>query len=283
MDEMPPKGGTTNDQLSKPLCGVTVLVTRPEHQADALKKPLEELGAEVRVQPAIEIVAPHDWRGVDDVIDRLADFDWLVFSSTNGVRFFLDRLRQLAADGNSCLDSFTKLSIAVVGSGTAEELKKYNLRADLVPAEFRAEALADDLVEQISAANANHKRRFLLVRADRGRAILRERLRAAGAEVEEIAVYESRDASPHDPQVKKIAAAMAAGQINWVTVTSSAIARSLVRLFGENLYQVKLVSISPLTSGVLAELGFPPAAEAVRYTMEGVVEALKRSQATGLR
>ncbi len=266
--------GATNDNQSKPLSGVVVLVTRPEHQADGLRKPLLELGAEVLVQAAIEIAPPHDWSKVDDALARLEWFDWLVFSSSNGVSFLLERIRLLdGCAGDEHMDRLTAVNIAAIGPGTAAQLKKNNLLADLVPDEHRAESLAEELLKRISAAPGGATC-FLLVRADRGRPILRERLAAAGGIVEEITVYESRDVPPDRPEVGQITAAMAAGRINWVTVTSSAIARSLVRMFGEKLRRVKLVSISPITSGVLAELGFPPAAEAIRYTMDGVVAAI---------
>ena len=112
---------------------------------------------------------------------------------------------------------------------------------------------------------------FLLVRASRGREVLAEQLRAAGALVEQIVAYTSIDMERPDPAV---AALLKAGRIDWITVTSSAIARSLVRLFGDDLRRAKLASMSPLTSGVLGELGHSPAAEAVEYTMAGLVAAI---------
>ena len=109
------------------------------------------------------------------------------------------------------------------------------------------------------------------LRASRGREVLAERLRAAGATVEQIVVYCSTDVAQADPE---IAAALAAGHIDWVTVTSSAIARSLAHMFGKELRKTKIVSISPVTSATLQELGFSPTAEAKQYTMEGVVQAV---------
>src|SRR5205814_8047142 len=117
-------------------------------------------------------------------------------------------------------------------------------------------------------------KRFLLVRASRGREVLAEHLTAAGGVVEQIVVYESVDVDTADVE---ITAKMAAGGIDWTTVTSSAIARSLVRLFGDSLNKTKLVSISPITSATLRELGYEPATEAKEYTMDGVVEVLQRA------
>ena len=137
--------------------------------------------------------------------------------------------------------------------------------ADLVPEQFRAEALAEALAHEAPG------RRFLLARASRGREVLAEQLTAAGATVEQIVVYTSTDVEEPDPAV---AALLRAGRIDWITVTSSAIARSLVRLFGEDLRRAKLASISPITSGVLRELGHQPAAEAAEYTIAGLVAAI---------
>ena len=109
-----------------------------------------------------------------------------------------------------------------------------------------------------------------LARASRGRDVLAKQLTAAGAAVEQIVVYTSTDVEQPEPD---IAAMLRAGRIDWVTVTSSAIARSLGRLFGDELRRARLASISPLTSGVLRELGYQPAAEAAEYTLAGLRRA----------
>jgi uroporphyrinogen III methyltransferase / synthase len=257
------------DRGPQPLLGKRVMVTRPEVAtaaagADPLAEQLHCLGAEVIVQPAIRIGPPADWRPADDALDRLRQFDWLVFSSVNGVRFLLERLRgRMGGQHQGGQYPFPRL--AAIGPGTADELARYGLKADLVPERFRAEALADALAKGAAG------RRFLLARASRGREVLAETLQAAGALVEQIVVYTSTDVERPDPPV---AALLAAGRIDWVTVTSSAIARSLVRLFGDDLRRAKLASISPLTSGILRELGHPPAVEAAEYTTAGIVAAV---------
>jgi uroporphyrinogen III methyltransferase/synthase len=243
------------------LSGVRVLVTRARHQADSLAERLTELGAEVAYQPAIEISDPPDWGPVDRALAELGQYDWLVFSSANGVSSLLDRLRQTQGD----LRKLAGVQLAAIGPSTAEELARYHLRADLVPDQYRAEALAAALGERAAG------RRFLLARASRGREVLADELVRAGGLVEQVVVYRSSDVPALDPEV---AASMAAGRIDWVTVTSSAIAKSLARLFGDHLRQVRLASISPITSETLRQLGYVPAAEASRYTMEGLVEAI---------
>ncbi|MEX0612138.1 MAG: uroporphyrinogen-III C-methyltransferase [Pirellulales bacterium] len=246
---------------SRPLFGRTILVTRPEHQADDLANPLQDLGANVLCQPAIEIREPADRSPLDAVIDRLDQFDWLVFSSSNGVQYFMRRLFERGYD----LRRLATARLAAIGPATVDALAEYHLRAEVQPPTYRAEALAEAL-----APHARGKR-FFLARASRGREVLAEMLAAAGANVEQAAVYESRDVTSPNAG---IAEALAAGRIDWTTVTSSAIARSLVHLFGESLRKTQLAAISPVTADVLKSLGYPPATVAETYTTEGMVAAI---------
>ncbi|MCR4412093.1 MAG: uroporphyrinogen-III C-methyltransferase [Thermoguttaceae bacterium] len=251
----------------RPLFGQRILVTRPRQQVEAFADLLADYGAEVLVQPAIEIADPHDWTPVDRALGRLDEYDWVVFSSANGVNRFLDRLPRLGRD----LRALAPVKLAAIGPGTAEALAAYRLRADLVPEQYRAEALAEALVEQAPG------RRFLLVRASRGREVLAERLAAAGGAVEQVVAYQSLDVAQPDPD---IAAALRDGRIDWITVTSSAIAKSLGRLFGDDLRRAKLASISPITSETLRSLGYAPAVEATEYTMNGLAAAILASVVT---
>ncbi len=246
---------------ARPLFGTRVLVTRPRHQSGELVEELSSLGAEVLIQPAIEISEPPDWGPADRALENLDAYDWLVFSSANGVCYLLNRL----LDRHGDLRRLGKLKLAAIGPGTAEELQNFRLRADLVPGVYRAEALAEALLAEAAG------RRFLLARASRGREVLAEQLRAAGATVDQIVVYRSEDVDHPDPGV---AAALTAGRINWITVTSSAIAQSLVRLFGDELRRAKLASLSPITSEALRRAGLEPAVEAASYTMAGLVDAI---------
>jgi uroporphyrinogen III methyltransferase/synthase len=247
---------------ARPLFGKRILVTRPRAQARALVDRLEEMGALVLIQPAIRIEPPADWGKIDAALGRLDQYDWLVFSSSNGVQYLLDRLEQKHGD----LRRLGRVRLAAIGPGTAEELARYRLRADVVPDEYRAEALAEVLAAEPAATS------FLLARASRGREVLAEKLAATGHVVDQIVVYTSSDVEQAEAEVLE---ALEAGRIDWVTATSSSIARALVRLFGERLGRAKVASISPITSAVLRDLGRPPAAEAVHYTMEGLAEAIE--------
>jgi len=251
---------------SRPLFGRTILVTRPEHRSRELAGKLQQLGANVLCQPAIEIREPADWSSADSVINGLERFDWLVFSSRNGVEYFL---RRLFAQGYD-LRRLGSARLAAIGPATVEALAEYHLRADLQPTTYRAEALADAL-----APHTRGKRVFL-ARASRGREVLAEMLTAAGAVVEQAVVYESRDITTPDSET---AEALAAGRIDWTTVTSSAIARSLVTMFGAAFLETRLAAISPLTAEVLTNLGYPPSVVAETYTTDGIIDAILAADA----
>ncbi|QGJ69300.1 Uroporphyrinogen-III synthase /uroporphyrinogen-III C-methyltransferase [Planctomycetales bacterium 10988] len=245
----------------RPLFGQRILVTRPEDQAEELAKPLRELGAEVLIQPAITIDPLPDWSQIEEVIGRIAAFDWVIFSSKNGVRYFLERLFASGKD----LRSLAGQKLAAIGPGTADELRQWHLRADLIPEVYRSEGMVDALRDEAPG------KRILLPRASRGRDVMPKQLQELGATIEQVTVYQSEDVALPDPEIKSLCQA---GEIDWVTVTSPAIARNLIAMFGEDLKKTKLVSISPVTSTALREAGFQPAAEAREYHMPGVIEAL---------
>lgn len=248
----------------RPLFGQRIAITRAAEQAADLHHRLAELGAEVLEQPAIQISPVSDTGPLDSVLTRLSAFDWIVFSSANGVTQFFERLKSQRRDARALGSS----KLAAIGPGTAEKLAEYDLVTDLIPSEYRAEALAAAL-----APHANG-RQILLVRASRGREVLAETLREAGAFVEQVVAYESVDVTAAEERVAEL---LSQGKLDWMTVTSSAIARSLVALFGEQLRHTKLASISPITSDVLREMGYEPAAEAKEYTMAGLVEAISKA------
>jgi uroporphyrinogen III methyltransferase/synthase len=251
--------------ISRPLFGRTVLVTRPEHQSQDVAQRLRNLGANVMCQPAIEIDEPQDWSAVDEVIEELAQFEWLVFSSANGVRYFFDRLKHSGYDARR----LGAAKLAAIGPATVAALAERFLKAEVQPDAYRAEALAEALAPLV------HGRRVFLARASRGREVLAEMLTAAGALVEQAVVYESRDIGCARDD---IAEAMAAGRIDWTTFTSSAIARSVAHMFGDELRKTRLAAISPLTAETLKALGHPAAVVAQTYTADGLVDAILRAE-----
>jgi uroporphyrinogen III methyltransferase/synthase len=252
----------------RPLFGQRVVVTRPRHQADAMIRKLENLGATVFQLPVVEVRDPPDWGSVDAAINRLNDYEWLVFTSVNGVQRFVQRLLEIGFD----LRALGQIQLGAIGPGTAAALRQFNLKADVVPDNFRSEELAAALKEKVKG------QRILLARADRGRDILRQELETL-ANVEQIAVYSQVDVVRDHPEMLL---AISRGEVAYVTLTSSNIARAFLNALDETAKMrihhatVKLVSISPVTSGTIRELGFPVAAEAMEYTAEGVIQALLR-------
>lgn len=247
----------------------TVLITRPADQADSLRIPLLKRGAKVLFQPVIEII-PVAKEKVSANLTR-SDFDRLIFSSANGVRYFFEFLTACRSINIFANDLFQRIEnkqigLAAMGSGTARELEKFGVQADLVPVDFRAEGMIDSLKTEGPAG-----RKYLSIRGSRGRSVLRDQMMELGALVSELSVYESRDLTEPDPEIQTL---LATGKIDAVTVTSSAIAESLVQMFGALLNKTKLFSISPLTSSALRKNGFEPSGEAVRATMEDLIDRI---------
>jgi uroporphyrinogen III methyltransferase/synthase len=250
----------------RPLFGQRILVTRAASDRDKLTDRLTRLGGNVFSQPTIQIAPPSNWQDVDDVIRQLADQDaaaieWLMFSSSNGVHYFMQRVMQ-----QHDVRILGRTKIATVGASTAESLQQYNLKADFVPEQRRAESLAKGLIDACTSPQ-----KIVSIRASRGRDVLAKMLTEAGHDIREIVAYEHTDVEQPD---EDIATSLKNLEFDWVTVTSSAIARSLVQMFGDDLQETKLVSISPITTDTLKELGFAPAAEATSYDMDGVVAAI---------
>jgi uroporphyrinogen III methyltransferase/synthase len=251
---------------SQPLFGRRVLITRPRRQAADLAHRLELLGAIPFLLPVIEVRPLSDYTAVDHVLAELDTFDWLVFTSANGVPALLDRLLTVGRD----LRALGRVKLAAIGPSTAAALARYHLRADLVPPVFRSEELAEVLLPQVRG------RRVLLARADRGRDVLPQAL-AAVADVHQVAVYTQTDAA--DPQSPELDC-LRRGEIEFVTLTSPNIARAFLSCLDEvcqgriRAGETRLVTISPVTSAGVHDLGFPVAAEARAYTTDGLLSTL---------
>jgi uroporphyrinogen III methyltransferase/synthase len=249
-----------------PLFGRRIVVTRPAEEAGRAAEGLEALGAEALVAPTVAIAPPDDFGPLDAALDRLAEFDWLVFTSPNGVRATLDRLLARGRD----LRALGSLRLAAIGPATAEALRGYHLVADLVPPEYRSESLAESLRTHVAG------RRVLLARADRGRAVLTDALGPI-ARVEQVATYRNVDADALPPDV---AGRLAAGEADWITVTSPAVVRRLHALLPAAARErvtagtIRLASLSPVTSDAAREVGWGVAAEAETATWDGLVAAL---------
>ena len=243
-----------------------VLLTRPAHQCGELKRLFEKYNATVFIQPTIEILPPDDWQNIDLAIHSVSRCDILVFASSNGVSAFFDRAKFLFSEK---FEIYTQNlpKILATGPGTAETLAGYGVTDVQIPNKTYD---AEGIVELFASQDIADKK-VMIVRGNRGRDVLPDELLRLGADVRQVTVYRSIDVT--EPS-QEIASLVQCGKIHWVTVTSSAIGRSLVRMFGEALRQTKLASISHITSQALCECGFPPAVEASEATMPALVDAV---------
>jgi uroporphyrinogen III methyltransferase/synthase len=237
-----------------------------------MARKLEHLGAVVSRLSAVEIREPADFAPVDRALDQLraGEWDWLVFTSANGVHALLRRLDAVGRD----LRDLGRVKIAVIGPKTADALREYRLRADLVPgATYSSEGLAAALAPHVAG------KRVLLARANRGRELLRDALTRTAARVEQVVVYDQVDAVDADDAVLD---ALRRGEIRYVTLPSSNIARGLLAAFDETVRgrvergEIRLVAISPETGNAVRELGYPVAAEAEVFTEDGLIDAVIR-------
>ena len=245
--------------------GQRILLTRPAGQADELVAAVTTLGGEPLHLPVVRIAPPGDWAALDDAIGAAATFDWIVFASVNGVRSFSARLRAKGRDARL----LGTARLAAIGAATAAALGEAGLACDLVPAKASSEGMVAALLPTLRAG------RVLLIRADRGRDVMRLELEQAGHEVVEVAAYATLPVATLDGDAE---VRLDAAPIDWVTITSGAIAEGAVRLFGERMREWRIASLSPVTSGVLTALGFPPDCEAVDSSAAGLVEAILRWQ-----
>lgn len=259
---------------NRPLFGQTIVVTRTRQQASDLSSQLEEMGATVIEAPTIELVPPSNWNEVDEAIRRGNEFDWIVFTSANGVRFTRDRLREIGRD----VRVFGNAKVAAIGDATAQAIREeLCLKVDLCPDSFVAEALADALVK----ANKVTGKRFLMLRADIARPILRERLEKGGAkDVLDVAIYQTKQA---DALPEGLVEAIDDQRVNWITFTSSSTVKNFMSLLGgegkSRLVGVKLASIGPITTATLRELGLEPAVQAETFNIDGLVSAMTQAKA----
>lgn len=250
-----------------PLVGCRVAVTRPAGQADRLCRLVDQRGGEAVRLPLIEIRPPADWSSIDEAILTVEQADWVVFTSVNGVRLWMERMRLLRGGA----DAMSAPRIAVIGPATAAALREYGLTPAVVPSAYIAEGLLEELSRRVGKGV-----RILLPRAEEARELLSVGLRQRGADVLDVAMYST------SPAAAEVAAALrrelASGRLTALTLTSSSTARSLAQALGRRLDLLGgtgIITIGPVTSGTARELGLSVAAEAREHTSEGLIVALE--------
>ena len=253
----------------RPLFGRCVVVTRARAQAGELSVELERLGAEVYEFPTIQIQAPEDFGPLDAAIRDLDSFGWIVFTSVNGVEAFLERLWHHGLDLRAVP---RRAKVAAIGPATAQRIEEVGLRVDVVPEEYRAEALIE-VLETDSIAG----KRVLIPRAKVAREILPDKLREAGAEVVVPPAYES---APSSEGKNELARRLGAGEVDCVTFTASSTVENFVGAFGPGeavglLAETRVVCIGPITAETARGHGLRVDTEAEEYTIPGLVEAVE--------
>jgi uroporphyrinogen III methyltransferase/synthase len=258
------------DQLrwfeGKTLLGRRIVVTRAQEQQDEFAKLLEDHGAEVIECPTIAIREPDDWGAVDQALERIAGFDWVIFTSANGVRGFVKRLQERGGD----LRVLHGIRVAAIGPATAAALQEVGLHSDVVPDEYRAEAVLEAMDENLSGM------RVLIPRAAEAREVLPAGLRERGALVEVVAAYRT---VPVADRAGAILDLLRAGRIDAVTFTSSSTVVNFVdMLSGQDLAvllkDVTIACIGPITAETAARYGLATHIMPTAFTIPALAEAI---------
>lgn len=244
------------------------MVTRARPQAGEFTALLQALGAAVIEFPTIRIEEASDPEALRTAATEVASYDWVVFTSVNGVERFWSALRTAGADARS----FGGARVCAIGPATAAALEHKGIRTHLVPGEFVAEAT----VEALASSGDLRGRRILLPRAEIAREALPEGLRAYGAVVDEVAAYRTERDGADGYEVRE---RLLAGEIDLITFTASSTVRNYVDLLGVEIAGAEVASIGPITSRTARDLGLPVHVEAPEYTISGLTEAIVRHYA----
>ncbi len=253
---------------TKPLFGKRVLVTRAKAQASELSDLIRAQGGEPIECPTIDFVPPDDWGEVDAAIEQLATYHWLVLTSVNGVKAFMQRLWHHGRDARA----LAGLRVCCIGPRTAEEIRRFGIDADLVPETFQAEGLIDVL--QRAGVSGQ---RVLLARAAQAREILPEELERSGAFVHVVKVYKTVVPVIERERVQQL---FRDHLIDVVTFASSSTVRNFFQLFDEardlrqRLNGTIIASIGPITANTIREMGLDVHVMATRNTIPALVQSL---------
>ena len=259
-----------------PLTGLRIVVGRARHQASALSSGLRELGAEVIEIPFIEIRKPRSYKPLDTALKNLHDYDWLILTSVNGVEALWKRVQNLRLSKRQ----FKHVQVAAIGPATKKAIKKRGIKVNVVPEEYVAESVVESLRDQVAG------KRVLLARARVARDVIPRELRKLGAKVDVVAAYET--VIPRSSLTRLRAILKNSNRRpDVITFTSSSTVRNFANLTGKNvrrgrprprkaspLDDVRFVSIGPVTSSTLRELGLPVDLEAKEYTIPGLINAI---------
>ncbi len=250
------------------------MVGRARHQASALTHQLRDLGAEVLEIPFIEIREPRSYQGMDAALRNISEYDWLIMTSVNGVEALWARVSKLRINRNT----FSQLKIAAIGPATRKALEERGLKVDVVPKQYVAESVVASLRRKVKG------KRVLLARARVARDVIPRELRKLAAQVDVVEAYETIVPMSSRRRLRE-ALLRAKNRPDVIVFTSSSTVKNFVALLGKGrgrrlprhpnqLSDVSLASIGPVTSSTLRDFGLSVEIEAREYTMPGLVKAI---------
>jgi uroporphyrinogen III methyltransferase/synthase len=244
------------------LAGKSILITRAASQSEELRSALEAAGARVLECPLLEIVPIEDWTEVDEAISQLDRYDWVIFTSTNAVEYFLKRASKAGA--------VCRVPIAAVGSSTATRLKEWNLAPAIVPQNFRAEGLLEAFPSDL------HGKRILVPRAETARELLPDELRRRGAVVDVLPVYRTSKASQGSMDLRL---AITREKVDVLVLTSPSAVRFLTETLGDEIQSILsstiIAVIGPVAASAAAEAGLFAAIQPKHATIPDLVKAIR--------
>lgn len=255
----------------KVLSGRTIVITRPRAQAETFATALESLGADVIVCPTIEIAELDNYERLDEAIDHLFGYDWIIFTSANAVAFFFDRFAKTKHTVSEC----DELRVCAIGEATAEKLHELHVHVDVIPTASKAEGVFSALEEFVGGKESLASLNFLLPRAMVARDYLPNALEAAGARVDVVPAY--RTLIPNVDRARL--AAMLAGGADCITFTSSSAVKNLAQLFdtqdlGTFLAETAIACIGDVTASTAADHGLTIRIQPQRSTIPELVHAI---------
>jgi len=256
-----------DDLLNKPLLGKRVLITRAKNQAGELAALIQDKGGEAISFPVIKIIPPKDPESYREALEQLASFDWVIFTSVNGVDSFFSMLKEYQID----IREMANAKVAAIGPKTAKVLEDKGIHVEVLPQEYQAEGLLEALKGKMKTGQ-----KVLLPRADIARKILADQLTEQGLEVVEIAAYHTVMAAENKDE---IITWLREKKINMITFTSSSTVKNFVKALQDQPLEVLLqgviiVSIGPITTKTAEELGLSVDVTAKEYTIPGLVQAM---------
>lgn len=249
------------------LQGQRILVTRAKEQATSFSKKIKELGGKPIEIPLIKIQAPQYTKKIEQTMQKLHTYNWIVFTSVNGVHYFFDYLQKF----NAVIPELNRPRIAVVGIKTFHAIEKKGLKVDVIPKDFVAESLMDELAKRVKSDD-----KILLARGNLARSFLPEKLAELGIKVEDLVIYETVLNIERQVELFNL---LESRSLDIITFTSSSTVTNFVELlegtaWKDYLESVQIACIGPITEQTAIDVGLTPQIVASDYTIAGLLEAI---------